>query len=127
MNESIDRLVRLCDSWPRVAIGSCEEYDVRSPSKALARLREALAHVVDENGYPVAKLHGLRMLNGKIFSQVPLSSADSTNIAQNIGKDKNWRGTYQPMTKETRAMVMAERIEWVNSAGSLPVDTHPLI
>ena len=44
-----------------------------------------------------------------------MRSADSTNVAQNVGKDKNWRGTYQPPTKEARAAVMRERIESINA------------
>ncbi|EOI7371995.1 hypothetical protein OZ690_002721, partial [Yersinia enterocolitica] len=45
--------------------------------------------------------------------------ADSTNVAQNIGKDVNWKGTYQPFSKETRTTVMVERIESHNSSGTL--------
>lgn len=110
MNESIGRFVRLCNEYDRVAIGSCGEYDVIKVNKCIERLRFAISHVVDKNGYPIAKLHGLRMLNSRIFSQIPLSSAYSTNIASNIGKDKNWKGTYQPFSKETRSYVLLSLI-----------------
>ncbi|EKN6173587.1 MULTISPECIES: hypothetical protein [Yersinia] len=119
MNESNDRFIRLCNEYPRVAIGSCGEYDVKSPLKAVARLKDIIRHVVDVNGQPITKLHGLRMLNPTIFTRLPLASADSTNVAQNIGKDVNWKGTYQPFSKETRAAVMVERIESHNSSGTL--------
>lgn len=119
MNESDERFIRLCNEYPRVAIGSCGEYDVRKPAKAVMRLKDVIRHVLDAHGRPIAKLHGLRMLNQQIFTKIPLASADSTNIAQNIGKDNNWKGTYQPQSKETRAYVMAERIEAYNSPGSL--------
>lgn len=122
MNESDDRFIRLCREYPRVAIGSCGEYDVRSPTKAVLRLKDIIRHVLDEHGQPITKLHGLRMLNKDIFTKLPLSSADSTNVAQNIGKDVNWKGTYQPQSKETRAAVMVERIEAYNSPGSLIYD-----
>ena len=56
------------------------------------------------------------MLNPAIFSELPLSSADSTNVARNIGIDSAWRGTYQPRSKETRAVILTERIESHNSA-----------
>lgn len=115
-NESIDRLVRLASEWPRVAIGSSGEYDVSKPSKLLARMADVLPHICAGNGRPICKLHGLRMLNGAIFSRLPLASADSTNVARNIGIDSAWRGTYQPASKETRAAVMVERIEQLNSA-----------
>jgi hypothetical protein len=55
------------------------------------------------------------MLDPRIFCKYPFASADSTNIGRNIGIDQAWRGTYQPATKETRAMVMRERIESVNA------------
>ncbi|GLP95300.1 hypothetical protein [Paraferrimonas sedimenticola] len=93
MNESDERFIRLCEEFDRVAIGSCGEYDVKYPKKCVARLKDVIRHVVDANGYPIAKLHGLRMLNGRIFSQLPLASADSTNVARNIGIDKAWKGT----------------------------------
>ena len=51
------------------------------------------------------------MLNPEVFTRLPLASADSTNIGQNIGIDQAWRGNYMPPTKEARAQVMRERIE----------------
>lgn len=115
LNESIDRLVKLAGRWPRVALGSAAEYDVRVPSKALARLTEALAPISDDVGCPYVKLHGLRMLNPAIITRVPLSSGDSTNVARNIGIDQAWRGSLSPATKETRTDVLVERIEQHNS------------
>lgn len=85
-------------------------------------MKDIIRHVVDGHGQPITKLHGLRMLNPGIFTELPLASADSTNVAQNIGKDMNWKGTYQPQSKETRASIMVERIEAHNSAGSLNYD-----
>lgn len=127
VNESIDRLVRLASSWPLVCIGSSGEFDVRRPAAFLTRAREALGAICDGDGYPICKLHGLRMLNPTVFSQLPLSSADSTNVARNVGIANKWRGTYQPVSKETRAAVLVERIESVNGACRLdvPSPTNP--
>lgn len=119
INESFERLIRLAIKYPTVCIGSCAEWDVSHPTKFLARARLAISKICDANGQPICKLHGLRILNQRIFTQIPLSSADSTNVAINIGKDKNWRGTYQPQSKETRAAILVERIEHFNSACSL--------
>ncbi|EKH6496529.1 hypothetical protein O8Q80_001947 [Providencia rettgeri] len=119
MNESDERFIRLCNEYPRVSIGSCGEYDVKRPRAAVARMKDLIRHVVDDNGYPVTKLHGLRMLNPQIFTQLPLASADSTNVARNIGIDKAWKGAYSPASKETRASILVERIESHNSASSL--------
>ena len=119
MNESDARFIRLCNHYPRVAIGSCGEYDVKRPGQAVARLKDLIRHVTDVHGQPVAKLHGLRMLNPQIFTRLPLSSADSTNVARNIGIDKAWSGAYSPASKETRAALLVERIESHNAPGSL--------
>jgi hypothetical protein len=119
VNESIDRLKRLASEWPRVCIGSSGEWDVSTPRRFLGRAYQAIGAICDGDNRPICKLHGLRMLNPAIFSKLPLSSADSTNVARNIGIDSAWKGTYQPKSKETRAVILSERIESFNSAGEL--------
>jgi hypothetical protein len=79
-------------------------------------MAEAMNAVTDSDGLPVTKLHGLRMLNPEVFTRLPLGSADSTNIAQNIGIDSAWRGTYVPTNKDVRALVMRDKIEANQSA-----------
>ena len=116
LNESPERLARLAAEWPRVALGSAAEWDVAVPTKCLERLYDTLPAICDAAGRPVVKLHGLRMLSQHIVSAVPLSSADSTNVALNIGLESRWAGSpYAPATKETREMVLRERIESVQS------------
>ncbi len=115
MHESIERLVRLCNEWPRVAFGSSGEYAVVGNAKWRKRMDEAFSAICVE-GEPIAKIHGLRMLNPAVFTKIPLASADSTNIGRNVGVDQNWRGTYQPANKVGRARVMRDRIEAFNSA-----------
>jgi len=115
MHESLDRLSRLAGEYYRVCIGSSGEYAAIGTQGWLGRMYAAMDAVCID-GYPVCKLHGLRMLNPAIFQKYPLSSADSTNIGRNVGIDKSWGGSYQPATKEARATVMRGRIESVNSA-----------
>lgn len=119
INESIERLRRLAREWPRVCIGSSGEWDVSTPRKFLGRATQAIGAICGEDNRPICKLHGLRMLNPAIFTKLPLSSADSTNVARNIGIDSAWRGTYQPKSKETRAHILTERIESFNAADEL--------
>ena len=119
INESIDRLRRLATEWPRVCIGSSGEWDVSAPRRFLGRAVQAIGAICDDDNRPICKLHGLRMLNPAIFSKLPLASADSTNVARNIGIDSAWKGTYQPRSKETRAHIMVERIEAFNSTSAL--------
>ena len=102
-----------------MALGSAAEWDVSVPSKCLERLYDVLPAIC-RGGQPVVKLHGLRMLSHRIITAVPLASADSTNVARNIGIDGNWAsGVYMPATKETRAMVLTERIETYQSPACL--------
>lgn len=116
MHESLGRLERLVNQYPRVCLGSSGEFSTVGDSVWWKRMDDAMAVVCDEDGYPKAKLHGLRMLNPKVFSRLPLASADSTNIGRNVGIDKKWeKGHYLPPTKEARAQVMRHRIESVNS------------
>lgn len=117
MHESFDRLVNLCKSWHRVCVGSSGEYSTVGDVKWWKRMSSAMDHICDEHGFPIAKIHGLRMLNPKVFQDLPLSSADSTNIGRNIGIDKRWKtGAYPPPTKEGRARLMRWRIEHTNGA-----------
>lgn len=110
LNESVERLQSLADEWPRVALGSAAEYDVSSYKKCLDRIEFCLPSIT-KNDFLKTKLHGLRMLNPAITKCIPLSSADSTNVARNIGIDKKWKGTYMPSTKEARVDVLIDRIE----------------
>ncbi|MFN9575232.1 MAG: hypothetical protein ACK53T_05575 [Planctomycetota bacterium] len=116
MHESLDRLRYLSIAYQRVALGSSGDYATVGTDEWWHRMGEAMAVICDDDGRPRTKLHGLRMLNPTVFSQLPLASADSTNVARNMGIDKAWRGPYAPLTPETRAAVLAERIETHASA-----------
>ena len=111
MHESLERLERLASAWPRVCIGSSGEFASIGTAAWWGQMARAMRVLCDDDGRPMCKLHGLRMLDPEIFGRLPLSSADSTNIGRNIGIDKAWRGTYTPPTKEARAAVMRARIE----------------
>lgn len=126
MHESISRLQRLAHDWPRVCIGSSGDYATVGNQKWWTRMMQAFYAICDDTGRPICKVHGLRMLNPKVFSNLPLSSADSTNIARNVGIDVNWKGTYTPASREMRAEVMRERIELKQSALSLPMEVAHL-
>jgi len=116
MHEPVEWLRDLCHQWPRVALGSSGAYATIGTPQWWNRMADAMRNACDEHGRPLCKLHGLRMLNPEVFSQLPFSSADSTNVAQNITKDQKWNGTYKPTRPETKAIVIAERIEEINSA-----------
>jgi hypothetical protein len=111
MHESLKRLERLACEWPRVCLGSSGEYSVVGNKKWWFRMNEAMNTVCNKEGLPICKLHGLRMLNPSVFMNLPLASADSTNIARNVGIDSAWKGTYTPPSKEVRAWILRQRIE----------------
>lgn len=121
-NESIERLVRLAHAFPRVCIGSSGEYDVNRKAAYLARVRKALRAICNAEGQPITKIHLLRGLNPEIFTQLPVASADSTNVGRNIGIDSRWKGTYQPKSKIVRTRILVDRIEFFNSACRLEME-----
>lgn len=116
MHESLGRLERLANEYPRVCLGSSGGFATVGTEEWWKRIDEAMRVICDEEGRPLTKLHGLRMLNPKVFIRIPLASADSTNIGRNVNIDTNWsRGNYLPPTKESRALVMRTRIEAINA------------
>ncbi len=124
LHESTRKLQRLCENWPRVAIGSSGDYATIGTPKWWHRMKQAM-EVAYPFGKPLTKLHGLRMLDPFIFSRFPFSSADSTNVARNIGIDAAWTGSYSPANKAGRAVVLADRIESFQSAATwVPIETQ---
>lgn len=111
LHESLDRLNRLVSGWPRICLGSSGEYAVIGTNVWWQRMSEAMDVICDRDGRPACKVHGLRMLDPDVFSRFPFSSADSTNIGQNVNIDSRWKGTYTPPTKEARAAIIRSRIE----------------
>ena len=117
MHESLSRLERLAADYPRIALGSSGDFGKVGDLKWWSRIDEMMRITCDKDGRPIVKMHGLRMLNPSVFTKLPLSSADSTNIGRNVGIDKKWKnGNYLPPTKEMRAVVMRSRIESFNSS-----------
>lgn len=119
MHESQERLERLIGEYPRVALGSSGQFSQPGTMNWWGRMALAMRTACDEEGRPKVKLHGLRMLNPAVFSHIPLSSADSTNVARNHNLSHKWQ-----LPSESYAVIMAARIEkhasarlWSNSCG----------
>lgn len=115
MHEPNVRLTWLARQFRVVALGSSGEFASVGTPQWWTRMGQAMKAVCDEQGRPMCKLHGLRMLDPEIFTRLPLSSADSTNAAMNSGSLSRF-GMYLPPTTAQRAAVIAERIEANNSA-----------
>lgn len=120
MHESDERLCRLASEWPRVALGSSGDFSSVGSRAWWGRMGKAMdALTGDTGGKSPCKLHGLRMLNPTVFSHLPLASADSTNIARNIGLDVKWdKGYLKGLSRAARAAVLADRVEAHASASA---------
>ena len=117
LHESLDRLFYLAVSYPRIALGSSGEFSRPGTAIWWTRMNEAMGTICVKNGKPLTKLHGLRMLDPRIFSRLPLSSADSSSASRNAAYTKKF-GNYVPMHPSTRMHVIAERVEAHNSAAT---------
>lgn len=125
LHESFARLERLALSHPRVCLGSSGQFAQIGTEAWWRRMHEAMRVVCDDHGYPLVKLHGLRMLDPQVFTRFPFASADSTNIGRNIGLDKKWAGPYKPPTKEARVETMRARVEAYNAPTVYDFTRHP--
>lgn len=114
LHESVDRLVHLGNTWRTVALGSSGQWATPGTKDWWERMTEAMNALCDAAGRPPCRLHGLRMLNPKVFTRLPLASADSTNAGVNCN-GKRWEGPYMPATSWQRAAVIADRVEAHNS------------
>lgn len=115
MHESMYHLRRMATSFDRIAIGSSGKWSTPGTAAWWGRMGEIMETLCDSDGRPICKLHGLRMLSPKIFTKLPLSSADSSNAGRNSHTSKRF-GIYEPPTSGQRADVIASRIEIHNSA-----------
>lgn len=111
LHEPLERLQRLATQWPRIALGSSGRYAEPGTPPWWGRIANVMRIICDDEGFPRVKLHGLRMLDPVIFSHIPFASADSCNVARNVGIDDKWNGPYSPTSKETRALILLDRIE----------------
>lgn len=84
LHESLDRLDMYCRRFRRVALGSSGAFSQPGTPDWFDRMDDAFDIICkDSDGYPRAKIHGLRMLASHIVMRYPFASCDSTNVAQN--------------------------------------------
>lgn len=98
LHEPFSRLLRLCDTWPRVCLGSSGAYATVGDSRWHTRMTEAM-NVLCGSGPAPVWLHMLRgmALSGSIY---PFASVDSTNVARHHKGDT---GGHRP--RNLQAMV----------------------
>lgn len=111
LHEPLERLLRLAQSYSRVALGSSGPYRSTCTLRWWDRMWEIMSVLCDGAGRPDVKLHGLRLLAPGILEHLPLASADSAMVARNVNRDCKWNGTFAPRRKAARAVVLRDRIE----------------
>jgi hypothetical protein len=81
MDEPIHRLLRICDEWPRVCVGSTAEYAIVLSDAWCRRMDEAFNELASRH----KRMPWLHMLRGMQLSgkQYPFASVDSTDLARN--------------------------------------------
>jgi hypothetical protein len=87
MDEPLDRLLRLCDEWPRVCIGSTAEFAKVLSDPWCRRIDEAFNALAARHKH----LPWLHMLRGMQLAgrHWPFASLDSTDIAQSHHRPYN--------------------------------------
>ena len=115
LHESLEYLLYLTERFDMIALGSSGEYATPGVKKWWERISQAFTVICDKQGRPKTKVHGLRMLDPKIFTKLPFASADSTNAVRNCSSTTRY-GMYRPPSYHQRAEVIAARIESHQSA-----------
>ncbi|HIF5778101.1 TPA: hypothetical protein ACX3EJ_001077 [Vibrio parahaemolyticus] len=109
-DESFDRLDRLCERWPMVAIGMCGPHRKIESHAAERRIQEIFHHL-----YCVKKsdvmIHGLRVLDGRVLGRFPYHSGDSSFVATNVPKTREFMPDIQ--CKLARTAICKGKIETV--------------
>lgn len=112
MDEPLPRLLRLVDEWPRVCVGSTEDYRVVMSPAWMRRMDEAW------NALSVGRrfLPWLHMLRGMQCSgrRWPFASVDSTDVAQNHNRSQN------------TARAMADRWDAMQTPGAWEPQPEPM-
>lgn len=78
-----DRLLRLTDEYPLVAIGSSGEFWEIGSDLWHARMGQLFDEISAVHGNYTPPLHGLRMMEACEKYDYPLADADSSNVGQN--------------------------------------------
>jgi len=108
MHESILRLCRLAEKWPRVCIGSSGDFRLVGSMRWHQRMTEAM-NMLCGDGPPPVELHMMRgmIMAGSIY---PFASVDSTDLARNhvrkrrsaLNMAKRWEAAHCPTTWQRR-------------------------
>lgn len=94
MDEPLDRLLRLCDEWPKVAIGSTAQYRVVGSAAWSERMTTAFNEIARRHRF-IPWLHMLRGMQC-VDWRWPFASVDSTDVARNHNRGRGRRDPDEP-------------------------------
>lgn len=83
LGESIDRFFMLAKKYKKIAFGSTDKWPRNGSKDWWINMSAFMDTVTDSDGILPVKVHGLRMLDVRIFQYLPLHSGDSTNAGVN--------------------------------------------
>lgn len=83
LGENPDRFLRLAESYNKVCFGSTDLWAKNGSRAWWVKMADFMDYVTNDEGVLPCKVHGLRMLDPKIFRYLPLHSGDSTNAGVN--------------------------------------------
>jgi hypothetical protein len=120
LHESLERLDRLVETWPRVCLGSSAQYARVGAPRWHYRMFEAM-EVSCLDGRPRTALHMLRgmSLSGGPY---PFASVDSTDVARNHNRPKN--GDILAMARRWDAMQPAPLWNFAASAQAVKINPY---
>ena len=128
LGESVERFKRLRSKYPIVSLGSTDKWPKNGSNQWWNNMADFMDEITDSKGNAGCKLHGLRMLDPKIFTKLPLHSADSTNASVN-GHRCMKEGILKDLERWQGNIRIAQRIEHYQSApywnrDNLKMDLH---
>lgn len=113
LHESLSRLERLTYTYGMVALGSSGKYSMPGSPSWWNRIQRCMDILTDKDGFPVTKIHGLRMMSSRLTSRIPFYSVDSSNVARN---SYNMSKRFPGLGETKVAILMGDRIERLKKA-----------
>lgn len=83
LGEPVDRFFRLAKDFKKIAFGSTDLWPRNGSKGWWKHMADFMDTITDSRGVMPVKVHGLRMLDPKLFQYLPLHSGDSTNAGVN--------------------------------------------
>lgn len=115
LGEPVERFFKMAKKFKTVALGSTDLWPRNGSKEWWTYMADFMDDVTDSRGVMPVKVHGLRMLDPKLFQYLPLHSGDSTNAAVNAHICMK-KGIYPCVERWQGSERIAQRVEAFQSA-----------